>query len=297
MKHISYKSRVGQISLLLAFLLLLCASCSKSEDYVYVDDTMNDSGKVAAKVIDANGEEIPLTADSQLGVYVTDSNGDVSFLTITVGKDGTVVLPASFLNQKMVAYLPYQEEWGDDALKETKLFTVKEDQSTLSGYVASDLMIGSNAITRATSASGLNFSRMLAQVIINIVDATGSNDFYDCGVSLHDVGNTVAVVLSEQSVSTVKDMKGNVSMLPVVVSDYRLSVKAIVAPQEIYGGERFIVFNNGGYSRRYAIPQTADLQGGKTYTINMRLTTTGLEFVGSSVTDWDEVGDVSLEIK
>lgn len=294
MKHISYKSPVGQISLLLAFLLLLCASCSKSEDYVYVDDTMDDSGKVAAKVVDANGEEIPLTADSQLGVYVTDSNGDVSFLTITVGKDGTVVLPASFLNQKMVAYLPYQEEWGDDALKETKLFTVKEDQSILSGYVASDLMIGSNEMTRASS--GMNFSHMLAQVVINIVDATGSNDFYDCGVSLFEVMNTVAVELSEQAVNTVEDVKGNVSMLPTVVSDYRLSVKAIVAPQKMEAGERFIIFTNGGYSRRYSVPQPADLQGGKTYIINMRLTTTGLEFVGSSITDWTEEGEVTLEV-
>lgn len=284
-------------ALLLLAVMLLSIACSKSDDYVYIDDTKSNDGKVNVTVTDANGTTSNVTAGSQMGIYVTDADGNVTFLKVSVGQDGSVVLPATVRDQKIVAYLPYQEEWGDDAMSETELFTVKENQSTQSGYDASDLMIGSNAITRATSASGLNFSRMLAQVIINIVDATGSNDFYDCGVSLHDVDNTVAVVLSEQSVSTVKDMKGNVSMLPVVVSDYRLSVKAIVAPQEIYGGERFIVFNNGGYSRRYAIPQTADLQGGKTYTINMRLTTTGLEFVGSSVTDWDEVGDVSLEIK
>lgn len=292
MKHFSYRFSFGHSPLLLAAMLLVCASCSKSDDYVYVDDTVDYSGKVTTRVTDSNGNESTLSAGSELGVYATNSSGDVTLHTVKVAKDGSIVLPVSAKTESLVAYLPYQEEWDESAMQETVQFTVKENQSTLSGYNASDLMIGVN--TPDDAESGLLFTHVLAQVVINIVDATGTNDFYNCSVSLYNVKNTVNVDLSKQSVSTVEEMKGNIIMLPTVVSDFRLTVKAIVAPQQIESGERFIIFTNNGYSSRYSIPQVADLQGGKTYTINMRLTSTGLEFAGSSIYDWEEGSEVEI---
>ncbi len=292
MKHISYRFSFRHSLLLLAAMLLACTPCSKSDDYVYVDDTVDYSGRVTTKVTDSSGNESALTAGSELGVYATNSSGDVTLHTVKAAKDGSIVLPVSAKKESLVAYLPYQEEWDESAMRETELFTVKENQSTLDGYNASDLMIGVNDPDDAES--GMRFTHVLAQVVINIVDATGTNDFYHCGVTLYNVKNTVSVDLSKQSVSTVEDMRGNITMLPTLVSDFRLTVKAVVAPQQIEGGERFITFTNNGYSRRYSIPQLADLQGGKTYTVNMRLTQTGLEFAGSSIYGWEEVGEVEI---
>lgn len=280
----------------LTALVLVCAACSKSEDYVYVDDTAPDSGKVGVTVTDANGNVSGLPAGSAMGIYVTDGDGNVNLLQAEVGQDGTIVLPATAQGMQLVGYVPYQESWGDDALTVPQLFQVASDQTTEAGYIASDLMIGSMAGT-TRSTGGIQFVHKMVQVVIHIVDETGANDFTQCGVTLRDVNDAVSVNLGEESVTTIASSVADIRMRPFVVSDHRLSLKAIVAPQQIEAGTKFITFVNNGYGRRYSIPQLADMQGGKTYAFSMRLTQGGLEFSGSSVNDWDEVGEMSLEIR
>ena len=295
MKRFSSMLALRQSICMLVSLLLLSASCSKSDDYEYIDDTQQEKGKVTPRVTDASGKETLLTANSEMGVYVTNGDGDVTLLTLSVGTDGSIVLPPETEGESMIAYLPFQEEWGDNALTETKQFTVKEDQSTIDDFNQSDLIIGTmNGVTRAVGS--MTFTHMMAQVLIHIVDATGTNDFENCSVMLHDVNSSVNVRLSEQSVSTVGDVRDDIKMLTSSVSDYRLSVKAIVAPQEIEAGTRFIVFTNGGYSTRCSIPQIADMKSGMTYIVNMRLTKKGLEFVGSKINDWTEEEEDELTI-
>ena len=296
MKRFPSKSLLRLSTLCLTTLLLMFSACSKSEEYVYVDDTIVDNGKVPVTATDANGNESGLSVGSTMGIYVTDGDGNVTLLQAEVGADGTIVLPASAQGMRMVAYLPYQEHWDNNALYMPQVFQVASEQTTEASYEASDLMIGGyDGVTR--SVGGMLFVHQMAQVMIHIVDETGVNDYENCGVTLRNVKNAVSVNLSEQSVATISSSVGDIKMLPFVVSDHRLSLKAIVAPQQIEAGTKFITFINNGYGRRYSIPQLADIQGGKTYTFSMRLTQDGLEFSGSSVNDWDEEGEVSLEIR
>lgn len=286
-------SSIIHTSLWLLATMLLCNACSKADEYVYVDDTKHGDGKVAVTVTDANGNTSSLAASSTLGIYVTDADGNVTFQKVSVAQDGTIVLPTAAQGKKMVSYVPFQDAWDTEELTALNLFRIQADQSSGEGYQASDLMLTS---VEAGSAVQMQFTHMLAQVVIHVVDETGANDFESCGIKLRNVQDAVTVDLQELSVETVPDSYTDVVMLPFVVSDHRLSVKAIVAPQKIEAGERFIVFVNNDFASRFSIPQTADLQGGKTYTISMRLTNQGLEFVGSTVVDWDETDEVSLDI-
>lgn len=285
---------MGKLSTLwLSVLILLVSACSKTEDYVYVDDTPSSESKVVLTVTDANGNVSKLTKGSKLGVYMTNSVGSVTFLTAEVGQDGNIVLPTSTQATSIAAYQPFQESWGSNADLSALQFSVAADQSTEEGYNASDLMVG---MAQTGNPVEIQLKHVLAQMVINIVDEAGANDFLACGVVLRDMCDAVVLDVTALTVTTQSSSVADIKMLPYVVSDHRLSLKAIVAPQQKSAGERFIVFTNNNYSRRYAIPEVANLEGGKTYTYNMRLTETGLEFVGSTITGWDEEGEISLDI-
>lgn len=293
MKRISSMSLFRHNALWLLAVMLLSTACSKSDDYVYVDDTKSNDGKVKVTVTDSNGTASSITAGREMGIYITDADGNVTFLKVSVGQDGFVVLPTDAQSKKMLAYLPYQNSWDTEDLPDFCRFHVESDQSTETGYQASDLMVGK---AEAGDTAGMSFTHMLAQLVIHIVDETGANDFQTCSVKLRDVQDAVDVDLQKPSVATVADSKADITMFPYVVSDHRLSLKAIVAPQQVEAGERFVVFVNNGHATRYSIPHKADLQGGKTYTISMRLTNKGLEFVGSTVVDWDETVETTIDI-
>lgn len=293
MKRISSKLFLGKTVLALSSLLLLSSACSSTAEYVYIDDTDDGSNKVTLTVSDTNGNISSLATGSPLGVYVVNDDESVSFVKVEVRQDGTFILPTSALARRLVAYFPYQESWGADALKVPQSFSVVADQTTVEAYNASDLMMGASDIN---SDSGVQLVHMLAQVVIHIVDETGSNDFENCGMTLREMNDAVIVDLSNHSVTTEPSSVSDIKMLPYVVTDHRLSLKAIVAPQTKEAGDRFLVFTNNGYPRRYSIPQDADMQAGKTYTFSMRMTEEGLEFVGSSISDWEEEDEHSIDI-
>ena len=283
-----------KISFWLLGLLLTCASCSDPKEFEYVDEDLSTEERVVINVTDPNGEEETIPAGTKVAVYMIGEDGTCQLVEVVVGKDGSFVLPTAA--QRVIAYSPLQDNWGVDALTEPQLFSVQSDQTTEENYEDSDLMIGTLGLMRLTTQN-MQFTHMLAKIVIHIMDETGANDFKQCGITLRDMKNTVLVDLSKQVVTTVEDAEADIKMQPYSVTDHRISLRAIVAPQTKQTGDRFIVFSNAGHGIRYAIPQDADLQGGKTYSFSMRMTESGLVFDGSSISDWKNEGEYAIDIK
>lgn len=294
MKCVANMWNIKKTSLWLLGLLVTCASCSDPKEFEYNDDDYNTEERVIVNVTDPNGEEEAITAGTKMAAYVMGDDGTYQLVMVEVGKDGSFVLPTSA--QQIVAYSPIQEEWGIEAMTEPQLFTVLSDQTTEENYEESDLMIGTMGLMRSTTQN-IQFTHMLAKIVIHIMDETGANDFEQCGITLRDMNNTVLVDLTKQAVTTAEDAVADIKMLPYSVTDHRISLRAIVAPQTKLAGDQFIVFTNDGRGIRYSIPQDALLQGGKTYSFSMRLTESGLVFDGSSISDWKDEGEYAIDIK
>lgn len=283
-----------KISFWLLGLLLICASCSDPKEFEYVDEDLSTEERVIINVTDPNGEGETIPAGTKVAVYMMGEDGTYQLVEVVVGKDGSFVLPTAA--QQVIAYSPQQDNWGMDALEEPQLFSVQSDQTTEENYEESDFMIGTLGQMRSTTQN-MQFTHMLAKIVIHIMDETGANDFEQCGITLRDMRNTVWVDLSKQAVTTVEDAEADIKMQPYSVTDHRISLRAIVAPQTKLTGDKFIVFSNAGHGIRYAIPQDAELQGGKTYSFSMRLTESGLVFDGSSISDWKNEGEYAIDIK
>ena len=282
----------------LACAALLLTACSKATEFEYIDEVVTpEDDEPTVVVTDENGNETTLPEGAMIGIYVIDSDGNVTLQQVEVDENGNAVLPTTNQGETIVAYTPYQEEWGDSALVTSPTFTVKSDQTTEELYKASDLMIGISGQTTRASEAPMNFTHMLAKVAIHMVDETGRVKLETIGAELLNVNTSVTVDLLHQRVSTIDSLRASIPMLSKMTTDWRISSYAIVAPQFIGEGTMFFAITLYGNRQLYPIPQASQLEGGKTYTINMRLTEYGLVPDGWYITDWDDTTENDIDVK
>lgn len=301
MKRIPSKSQFTLAACGLATVTLLLSACHKATEFEYIDEAVETvQGETNVVVTDENGNEEAFASGSQIGIYVIAADGSVTYQMVEVDEDGNAALPTSTQGSTIIAYTPYQEAWGEDAIMNNPVFTVQSDQSNEVAYDASDLMIGTSAANAAAARTRADYNQMafrhmLAKVAIHVVDETGRIDLNNIKAELLSVNNSVRVDLLHQSVTTIDDSRTHIPMLSEMTTDWRISSYAIVAPQDVAEGTTFFAITLYGNRQSYPIPQGSRLEGGKTYTINMRLTEYGLIPDGWYITDWEDEGERNIE--
>ena len=263
----------------------LTAACRKPAEFVYVDDEEEQETEVV--VVDEEGRESALPEGATIGVYIVDEDGNVSLQQVEVDEDGNAVLPASE-GGTVIAYTPFQEDWGEDAILTSPVFTIADDQSTAAGYNASDLMIGTSGSSTKAGEDAFSFSHMLAKVVVNIIDDIGLSDLGKTRVTLLNVYTRVTVDLLKQQVSTIQIGQGDILTLLQTATSWRVSCYGIVAPHAMEEGVPFFSVNLfGDTPQTFPLPQDVTLESGSTFTFNLRLTEQGLIPDGWFITDWD----------
>ncbi len=278
-----------------ACVVLLLSACSEASEYVE-PDTDQPTQRQPVIVTDENGNTSSMTEGSTIGIYTMGEDGGITLQQFVVGGDGTAVLPTTSLQSTIIAYSPYQSDWGSDIFEEYPVFTVQSNQRTQEQYEASDLMIAVVKTSETTDTEGYCFRHMLSKVAIHVIDDTGSLQLDQISVKLHHVNNSVLTDLAHQSVTTIGDSFSDILMLSKVTTDWRLSSYAIVPPQSVAEGTTFFTVMLSGDSYTYPIPQSVTMEGGKTYTFNARLTLEGLQQEGWFITDWNQTEEREINI-
>lgn len=270
---------------------LLMMSCHKTPKFVY-EDEYEDEKTVDVFASDENGNTVEIAGGSVIGVYAVDTNGNIFFQEAEVNGDGTIVMQTSD-GGGILAYLPYQEDWDTADYTSPRVFTVSDDQSTRRQFDSSDLMIGiTNNLTHASAS--LSFNYMLSKVSVHIIDDTGSYNFSSCEMELTDMCDAVDVYLNRMEVTTISNSRSDIRMLKFSETDRRLTMRAIVAPQNIPAGTPFMKFISPQLTDSFGVPQDTQMESGKSYTFSLRLTETGLVYDGSYISGWEEDGGGNL---
>lgn len=292
MKGIPSISQYG-LTTLLAGIAMMFTACSSSEEYKW--ESWESTGNEASVSIQSeNGTSEPLEPGTTLGVYVVNEDGTVTWVNATVDQYGNVILPPVALTGKTIVYTPVQPGWGLAAFSSTPSFYVKPDQSDEEGYEDSDLMIGTatasaaaRAFTRASTSVNITLKHMMAKVIINIVDDTGMMDFRSASMNLLHMKNGVTVSLPEQSVTTIENSISDIEMQAYNITDRRLSLRAIVAPQTKAAGEELFELIVPGSRRLCVLPSEAVMTAEQAYVYQVRYTEDGPVLESSYITNWD----------
>lgn len=292
MKGIPSISQHG-LTTLLAGITMMLTACGSSEEYKW--ESWESTGNEASVSIQSeNGTSESLEPGTTLGVYVVNEDGSVTWVNATVDQYGNVILPPEALTGKTIVYTPVQPGWGLAAFSSTPSFYVKPDQSDEEGYEDSDLMIGTatasaaaRAFTRASTSVNITLKHMMAKVIINIVDDTGMMDFRSASMNLLHMKNGVTVSLPEQSETTIENSISDIEMQAYNITDRRLSLRAIVAPQTKAAGEELFELIVPGSRRLCVLPSEAVMTAEQAYVYQVRYTEDGPVLESSYITNWD----------
>lgn len=293
MKGIPSISQYG-LTTLLAGITMMLTACGSSEEYKW-ESWESTGNEATVSVQTENGGSELLEAGTTIGVYVVDENGKVTWVNATVDQYGNVVLPQEALTGKTIVYTPVQPGWGLAAFSSTPSFYVKPDQSDEEGYEDSDLMIGTatastadaRAFTRAVTSINIRLKHMMAKVIVHVVDETGMMDFRTAVMSLLHMKNGVTVSLPEQSVTTIENSISDIEMQAYSITDRRLSMRAIVAPQTKEAGEELFELVIPGSRRLCVLPSEAVMTAEQAYVYQVRYTEDGPVLESSYITNWD----------
>lgn len=293
MKGISSISQYALLTLLTGIVIMF-AACGSDEEYKW--ESWEATGSEATVSVQSeDGTSESLEAGTTLGVYVVNEDGTVTWVNATVDQYGNVILPPDALTGKTIVYTPVQPGWGQAAFNGTPSFYVKADQSDEDDYDASDLMIGTvtattaaaRAFTRAGTSISLSLKHMMAKVVIHVVDETGIMDFRTASLSLLRMKNGVTVSLPQQSVTTIGNSVSDIEMQAYNITDRRLSMRAIVAPQTKEAGEELFELTVPGTRRSCILPTTAEMTPEQTYVYQVRYTVDGPVLESSYITNWN----------
>ncbi len=247
---------------------------------IFLAESVNGSAATSGSGVTIYGQPLKYTA------------GDSGSLTLYQDDNTSTVVPQYWptSGNGLFIYGVYPAT-AATSISSQNSFSVQPNQSTESGYKASDLMTGvpnPNPATRTTSDVTIKFTHRLSKIKISLTAGEGfsSGDLSSASVSII---NTLPTVTFTANGSALGAAQGSAAAIKVCSA---AGGSAIIVPQKVNSGTGFIKVTVGGGSYVYKFTSDVTFEGGKAYTYNITVNKTGLS-VKSEIGAWTEGGSSS----
>ena len=230
-----------------------------------------------------------------LDYTVSDNEG-----TLTIGQ--TLYFPNDDNGIKVFAYTPYRENWNMNGINS---FTVSSNQSEVTAYKASDLMMGhangGSTVERTKAPIPITLDHLFSKVTIKLVKGAGLDDLKT--VDYVYIKNTI----TSCNVTTENNLWKKTETVGTTTTDITVGTfaenfsecSAIVVPQKIAKDKVFIqVHTNTNGTFNYPLPADLTLEKGKEYIYTITIGLYELIINNVTVTPWTDAfnkGDKGTE--
>ena len=258
---------------LIGYAIIFCfIACNNAEELPKTEIKL--TSKVApSRVTSLDYQSTQIVEGQQVGVTITGAQNEHNNVAWNVGTDGALTNTSTSAywgegQATITAYHPYKSTWTDHE------FSVSTDQSTNAGYLNSDLLWTSTTVSIIDAPVSLNFTHKLAKINVAIT----SEDFGDlsnvtisiCGTNITTGFNPTTGVLSNVE-GTVADIKAGVT------TDKAYTSSAVIVPQTIEKGTKFIKLTHGNKNYYYTLPQKMEYQSGHSYNYTLKIDNSNVE--------------------
>lgn len=276
----------------------LTASINSGEDVTRAssaDDLQNtqfvadQSIYVEAYEAGATGSTAPYTH----GTYTTGAGGALT---------GSLYYPANDAAVDIRAYYP------SSLKRDVTYFTVSNDQSTATGYRASDAMYSVNVTNKAANQDvkgELEFNHALTKIVVNVT--LGNGMLTPLANNLPTITNvTIKSTIRKALFANTNDIivdgvltasadgteeASDINITGIMTSSTIMSNMGIIVPQTVTAGAEgadFIAVTYNTHTYTYKLPAntTTTFQAGKVYTYELTLNADRLDLKVVSINDW-----------
>ena len=255
----------------------------------------------ASRVASLDYQSTQIVKGQLVGVTITGAKSEHNNIAWSVGDNGVLTntsTPVYFgNNQAMItAYHPFNDEWNENKNYD---FSVSIDQSTNAEYLASDLLWATAASSKTDKAVGLIFAHKLAKVNVTLT-STDIKDLSDATISI--CGTNIATNFNP-STGELSAATANVQEIKAgVTTEEAYTASAIVVPQTVANGTKFIKVVHGSKTFYYTLAANKELKSGYShnYTLTVKEKELEVKTELDKIIDWTDedgnIGDAEEEV-
>lgn len=287
----------GLLSLSLVGGLVSCNSqlddaVGKSE--IKLTSKLTNATEVITRVNALDYQSTQIIEGQQVGITIIGAQSEHNNVAWTVASDGTLnnnALPVYWDNTPatITAYHPYKSDWTGTS----HTFYVSTDQSTEAGYRNSDLLWATKTANKADGMVTLNFTHKLAKINITL----SSDDITDLSGAVISICGANTSANFNPTTGELNDASSFSEIKAGVTTPNAYTASAIIVPQTITAGKRFIKVFLGDRDYYYKLDADKEFLSGYCYNYKIKLkeTDVALEFESSNISDWGNTTDMEID--
>ena len=250
-----------------------------------------------SRVTSLEYQSTQIVQGQQVGVTIKNAKSGHNNIAWTAGADGSLTNTGETVyygngTATITAYHPFNDAWTGT----NHTFSVNTDQSSDEGYLASDLLWATATATKTESPVALTFTHKLAKINVTLTstDITELSDaiISICGTNIATNFNPQTGELSTATTANVQEIKAGVTTANAFTSS------AIVVPQTIEAGTKFIKVSHGNKTFYYTLPAEKEFKSGYSYnyTLTVKEAAIELNMTSENIIDWnDEANEGDME--
>lgn len=301
-----YLSLIMKPYFIIGLLSIVLFSCSSSDSVIETEPPPTPTEKLPITIsssVSSSAIDLAFEVGDSLGLYVVNHNADGSAAALQVSGNyvdnmqytyNTTWTPATQTywidNSTHADFYLYYPYTSSVTSIEAMPYSVKANQSQLSDYKSSVLMIG-KAIGVAPKLSPVRIEakHVMSQITINLVVGNGFTHATLAAAKVSvKVNKLKTIATANLATGALTALGDDTDIIPFKVANN--SYKAIVVPQAVGEGNLITVNVDG---RNFDLPKTTNFRGfeaGKKYIFNVTLSrdTSG---VNVNITKWEDDGN------
>lgn len=189
---------------------------------------------------------------------------------------------------EVYAYAPFNETWDFEA---ENTFTVASDQSNQEGYISSDLVYAVNKDVTPGEDVELNFNHRMAKLVLKFIN------YSELDLSSAKV---VVTASTQTTFNPSSGEMGEASLVGEIIAAESLSentAQLLLPPQELKADKELLKITVSDKSLSGHLTSDATLNGGKAYTLSIKVGDEGLSLKMGNVSleDWEDGDDENQE--
>ncbi len=257
--------------------LAALTACSNEEDFSYNPNEIRLTSAISSmtRVNSLDVQSTMIEAGQQVGVTITGAETEHNNIAWTAGTNGELTNSGEPIcwgdaGITVNAYHPYGYITDEEGTKFIDFF-ITEDQSTSEGYLNSDLMYATATSEQTKEAVALNFEHKLSKINIQLENTAETGvDLSKSTISICGVNNVARLymtgVMQEVFAAGPVDVKAGTETS---------QASAIIVPQYISSGKKFIKIEAEGKTYYYTLNNDKQFESGKVYTFKLGISTSG----------------------
>ena len=280
--------------------LTVITSCSNdSEEFPERKSAIKLTSEISpTRVTSLDYQSTQIVEGQQVGVTINGARDEHKNVAWSVGGNGSLINTGAPVywadgNITITAYHPYNPAWSGTSHD----FAVSTDQSDEESYRNSDLLWAQTSSSVTDDAVPLMFSHKLAKINVTL----RSDDISDLSGATVSICGTGIGTRFNLSTGAAPTATGNTADIIAGTTTSSYTAAAIVVPQTVAGGTKFIKVELDGRTFHYTLPSDKTLKSGyaHNYTLRINENKTEIELEYDNISDWEDeniTGDAEEEV-